>query len=161
MAQDSATVIELLTKAYEQFKERRHLRMILFLASQMAEEYHYIGNYEMAKRFFERVANIYQKERWWKVLSHIMRCLRTCAEQLRNLQQFVKCSVALLNSKLSDAPAATAILHELHGLVRLTPSVPSAFPPLSATIALEIESEQALLSCVACWSPPEVRVTVM
>ena len=49
--------------------------------------------------FFERVANIYQKERWWKVLSHIMRCLRTCAEQLRNLQQFVKCSVALLNNK--------------------------------------------------------------
>ena len=37
VAHDSATVIELLTKAYEQFKERRHLRMILFLASQMAE----------------------------------------------------------------------------------------------------------------------------
>ncbi|KAL1512089.1 hypothetical protein AB1Y20_005361 [Prymnesium parvum] len=155
---DSSTVIELLTNGYEHFKERRYQRMILFIASQTAEEYYYIGNYDKAKQFFERVSNFYQKERWWTVLAHIQRCLRTCAEQLRNLQQFVKCSVALLNNKLSDAAAANGILQQLHGLVRLSPSAPSAFPPLSATIALDVQPEQELLGCVASWSPPQIHL---
>ena len=35
VAADSGLVIELLTKAYEQFKQSRQLRMILFLAAQV------------------------------------------------------------------------------------------------------------------------------
>ena len=64
VAADSGAVIELLTKAYEQFKQSRQLRMILFLATQMAEEYFYAQNFAMAKRFYERVAKTYQKESW-------------------------------------------------------------------------------------------------
>ena len=67
VAADSATLIELLTRAYEHFKQSRQLRMILFLASQMAEEYFYAKDYQMAKRFFERVAKTYQKEQWYQV----------------------------------------------------------------------------------------------
>lgn len=159
--QDSATVIDLLTKAYEQFKERRHLRMILFLASQMAQEYHYMGDYEMAKRFFERVASVYQKEKWWRVLGNIQRSLRNCAVHLTSLLHFVKCSVALLSANLSKEEEATAVLHELHGLVRLTPSAPCPFPPLSTAIWLDVEAEQQLLSCAAEWSPRELHLGQM
>ena len=119
---DSASVIELLTKAYEHFKQSRQLRMILFLASQMAEEYFYSQNYQMAKRFFERVAKTYQKEQWYTVLAHIQRCLRICAQQLGLLTDFVSTSVALLSSRLSTAPEAASILLSLLAIVRVNPS---------------------------------------
>ena len=140
---DSGLVIELLTRAYEHFKQSRQLRMILFLASQMGEEYFFaqvfdarvetcslpthnpaqsihpsliryslspllspslspppplssgwaLQDYEMAKRFFERVAKTYQKEQWYTVLAHIQRCLRVCAIRLSLLNEFVLSSI--------------------------------------------------------------------
>ena len=121
---DSAIVIELLTRAYEHFKQSRQLRMILFLASQMAEEYFSSQDYEMAKRFFERVAKTYQKERWYTVLARIQHCLRVCARQLSLLNEFVSSSVSLLSARLSTAPEAAATLLKLLALVRIAP--PSA-----------------------------------
>ena len=48
----------------------------------MAEEYLHAGNYQMAKRFFERIVQPYQKEGWWLVLASVQRSLLTCAIHL-------------------------------------------------------------------------------
>ena len=122
IAADSGLVIELLTRAYDHFKLSRQLRMILFLASQMAEEYFYAHDYEMAKRFFERVAKTYLKEAWHDVLAHIQRCLRVCAEQLGAPADFIHASVALLSSRLSQPKDAAAVLAALLRLFNRTPS---------------------------------------
>jgi len=47
--------------------------MILFLALQMGQEYLHVQNYDMAKRFFERIITNYQKEQWWPVLAQVRR----------------------------------------------------------------------------------------
>ena len=93
--------------------------MILFLALQMGQEYLHVRNYDMAKRFFERIISNYQKEQWWPVLAQVQRALRECAQQLQLLPDFVSCSVALLAKDLSDAAAAAAALQQLLALVRL------------------------------------------
>ena len=48
----------------------------------MAEEYLHAGNYQMAKRFFERIVQPYQKEGWWLVLASVQRSLLMCAIHL-------------------------------------------------------------------------------
>ena len=102
--------------------------MILFLATQMAEEYFYGHNYQMAKRFFERVAKTYQKERWYSVLAHIQRCLRVCAQNLHLPTEYVSTSIALLSSRLSAAEAANPILISLLNMLEMP------LPPSLATI---------------------------
>ena len=88
----------------------------------MAEEYFYAHNFGMAKRFYERVAKTYQKERWFHVLAHTQRCLRECSQQLGLLDEFVSTSVALLSSRLSSAPEAARVLVGLLTLVKVQPS---------------------------------------
>ena len=104
--------------------------MILFLALQMGQEYLHVQNYDMAKRFFERIISNYQKEQWWPVLAQVQRALRECAQQLQLLPDFVSCSVALLAKNLSTADAAAAALQQLLALVRLgEPASSSAASP--------------------------------
>ena len=55
----------------------------------MAEEYLHAGNYQMAKRFFERIVQPYQKEGWWLVLASVQRLaqdLRAILERQRSLR---------------------------------------------------------------------------
>ena len=66
------------------------------------QEYFFAQDFEMTKRFFERVAKTYQKEGWYTMMAHIQRCLRVCAQQLGLLHEFVSASVALLSARLSS-----------------------------------------------------------
>ena len=156
--EDSEAVIDHLTKAYEHFKKAGYsARMILFLALQMAQEYLYVQNYDMAKRFFERILPSYQKEQWWSVLAQIQRSLRECAVHLKLLPEFVTSSVALLSKHLSDEKGAATALQQLLALVRLADATDSPaalpFPPLSAPMDLTIDSGQGLIRCIAEFAP--------
>jgi hypothetical protein len=48
--------------------------MIYWIASQMAIEYYQIENYQMAKKFFDRVVVAYRKEGWY-TRTYIYICL--------------------------------------------------------------------------------------
>ena len=50
LIEHSPIIIDLLTKAYEHFKQQRATRMILHIASLMAGEYFDSQNYGMAKK---------------------------------------------------------------------------------------------------------------
>ena len=144
--------------------------MILFLALQMGQEYLHVQNYDMAKRFFERIISNYQKEQWWPVLAQVQRALRECAQQLQLLPDVVSCSVALLAKNLSTAAAAAAALQQLLALVRLgepassSAASPSPFLPLSSPLELQVEPAQKLLRCRAAFSHAQLplggRVTL-
>jgi hypothetical protein len=47
----STLIIDLLTKAYEQYKSPKSSRMILYIASQMAHEYYAAEKYAIAKKY--------------------------------------------------------------------------------------------------------------
>ena len=162
--EDSEAVIDHLTKAYEHFKKGGYsARMILFLALQMAHEYLYVRNYDMAKRFYERILPSYQKEQWWALLAQIQTALRECALQLKLLPEYVSACVALLSAHLSDAAGAAAALLQLRALVRLAapselPAPGAPFPPLSAPMELHLEAAQGLLTCTAEFAPSQLAV---
>jgi len=153
---DSAAVIELLTRAYEHVKPTKRSRAIFFLAWQMAQEHLHSENYEMAKRFYERICKQYQKERWWFALAQIMRSLRECALQLRLLPDFVDTSISLLSSKLSTPTEAESILLELLSLVRRAAPLPLPFPPLSSHMLIELSQAQQLISASVEWSSAQL-----
>lgn len=160
-------MIELLTKAYEFYKSSPHLRMIMFIASQMAEEYFFTRNFQMAKRFYERVAVKYQKERWWTILARVQASLRACSLHLGLLPDYVSTSVAMLSAQLSTPAEAAPVLAHLLALVRLAPppgaapdgsAEPPPFPPLASPLTVEMDSAQSLLAAHVEWSEPLVHL---
>lgn len=106
-------VIELLTKAYEQFKRTSarptannamplsprggsssgHSRLTLFLASEIANAYaernrpgvegQQLADAEMALKFYERIAKTYRRDGWYDILGTILSTTRDCARQLK------------------------------------------------------------------------------
>ena len=154
----SAEVIELLTHAYEHFKQGRHSRMIFFLAAQMAQEYFHTHNFEMARRFFERICKSYQREKWWGALAHILRALRLCALELGQVTDFAVRSVALLSRKLSTPSEAAPIMRQLRALVALEPPADAPFPPLASPVTVDTAISSSLCVCYASWSPASVAL---
>ncbi|KAJ3218890.1 hypothetical protein HK099_004896 [Clydaea vesicula] len=78
----SVLVIELLTKAYEQFKFRKCGRTSLYLAGEIARLYYLGGKFDMALKFFDRINKTYRKDRWFYILKHILRETILCASKL-------------------------------------------------------------------------------
>ncbi|CAG8562050.1 3931_t:CDS:10 [Ambispora leptoticha] len=89
--------IELLTKSYEQFKRYKSGRMTLYLASEIASTYFESGKYEMALKFFERIAKTYRKENWHSILESILRLSLKCARELGDWENVIKYLIELLS----------------------------------------------------------------
>ncbi|RHZ80693.1 hypothetical protein Glove_132g6 [Diversispora epigaea] len=77
----STLTIELLTKSYEQFKKQKTGRMTFYLASEIAGTYFMARKYDMALKFFERIAKTYRKENWHTILESILRWSLKCAKE--------------------------------------------------------------------------------
>ncbi|KAI9100994.1 Gryzun, putative trafficking through golgi-domain-containing protein [Phlyctochytrium arcticum] len=103
-------VIELLTKAYEQFKKHRAARMTLFLAAEIARVYEQSGKYEMALKFFERIGKTYRKEHWDFVLKDVLHWSVRCAKALGRWDVVVECLVELLSERMGDTDPEIAAL---------------------------------------------------
>ncbi|KAG9304758.1 hypothetical protein G9A89_003932 [Geosiphon pyriformis] len=98
----SKLTIELLTKSYEQFKKYKSGRMTLYLASEIAGTYFEAGKYEMALKFFERIAKTYRKEHWDAVLESILRLSLRCAKELEAWENVVEYLVELMSNNVSS-----------------------------------------------------------
>ncbi|CAG8498132.1 7467_t:CDS:10 [Ambispora gerdemannii] len=98
----STLTIELLTKSYEQFKKYKSGRMTLHLASEIASTYFESGKYEMALKFFERIAKTYRKEIWHSILESILRLSLKCARDLGAWENVVEYLIELLSDRISQ-----------------------------------------------------------
>ncbi|KAI0244854.1 hypothetical protein L0F63_000853 [Massospora cicadina] len=78
----SPTVIEALSKGYEQFKRHRGDRMTLKVASAIAAAYFRSGKYDLALEFYDRIARAYRKEPWPQLLCAALQQARVCAQRL-------------------------------------------------------------------------------
>ncbi|CAG8557135.1 1723_t:CDS:10 [Racocetra persica] len=95
----STLTIELLTKSYEQFKKQKAGRMTLYLASEIAGTYFEAGKYDMALKFFERIAKTYRKEDWHTILESILNWSLKCAKESGTLDNVVEYLIELLSDK--------------------------------------------------------------
>lgn len=119
----SSLTIELLTKSYEQFKRYRNGRMTLYLAAEIAGTYYETGKFEMALKFFERIGKTYRKEKWYMVLTSILRWSLRCAKELGSWEKAVECLVELMSDDLPMADNKRSdIQKELFDIITIHPA---------------------------------------
>jgi hypothetical protein len=92
----SEMLLEMLNRAYKQFKQRGCKRTMYFVVSEMAEEYYGRGEYDKARRLFESVSTSYRQEHWWSVLGNTLQRLLECAIMLDRGREFVIAAIELM-----------------------------------------------------------------
>lgn len=95
--------IDLLTRAYEQFKNHSSTRMTLILAYEIAKTYIETGKHEVAMKFFEKIINSFRKECWPQILSKVLLDSISCAQIVKgNDNLIINNSIELLSPLLSS-----------------------------------------------------------
>ncbi|KAI0687431.1 Gryzun, putative trafficking through golgi-domain-containing protein [Cytidiella melzeri] len=149
-------ILELYTRSYELFKKySTHSganlgRQTLWIAYRIARTYHDSGKFDMAVKFFERIAKTYRRESWDVMLRPLLKTWYACAQQLGDMEL----SVQLLLEMLAYGPAADdedfdAIQEDLLAVFRST--VPSSS---DAPLVVDLNDAEPLLDySVVFWSP--------
>ncbi|KAJ7350608.1 Gryzun, putative trafficking through golgi-domain-containing protein [Mycena albidolilacea] len=155
-------ILELYTKAYELFKKyapansqnQNQGRLTLWIAYRIGQTYYESGKFQMAVRFFERIAKSYRREKWGLLLRPLLATWYACARQLGDVELSIRLLVEMLGygGEESDDPASL----EEDLLAVLKSSVPSTPDPEPMVIDLA-ESQPMFGSSVAFWAA-EVKV---
>ncbi|PIL33423.1 hypothetical protein GSI_04045 [Ganoderma sinense ZZ0214-1] len=156
-------VLELYTRAYELFKKwspqqnNNPGRLTLWIAYRIAQTYYESGKFDMAVRFFERIARTYRRESWESLLHPLLSQWYKCAQQLGDVDLSVKLLVEMLGYGASaSADDPDALQDDLLAVLQST--VPSATDePLVVDLS---ESKPLLKTSVVFWEP-EVDVGVL
>ncbi|KZV82442.1 hypothetical protein EXIGLDRAFT_843706 [Exidia glandulosa HHB12029] len=87
-----ALVLELYTRAYDLFKKFSPTasRLTLYIAYHIALAYHNGGKFDLAVRFFERIAKTYRREQWGMLLNPILRTWYASARQMHEVEPAVR-----------------------------------------------------------------------
>lgn len=116
MFQHSHAVIDLLMKAYEQYKLAKSSRMVYHIGSEMGREYFTAREYANAKRLFDSVAGLYRQEAWVTLLWPCLGTLKECARKLCLLKEYIEYSLEMAALPiLSDLELEAATLQNEDG----------------------------------------------
>ncbi|KAI9511510.1 Gryzun, putative trafficking through golgi-domain-containing protein [Russula earlei] len=149
-------VVELYTKAYELFKKHSplsnghgHGRLTLRIVGRIAETYYMAGKFDMAVRFFERIAKTYRQERWGAMLRPLLTTWYKCAQQLGDVELSVKILAEMLaHGAYEDEDDGTVLQEDLLSVLKST--VPSSVEePLPVDLS---DSEPIFDTSVVFWS---------
>ncbi|OCH86086.1 hypothetical protein OBBRIDRAFT_890731 [Obba rivulosa] len=151
-----AVMVELYTKAHDNFKHFRtagnqgHDRFILWIVNKIAETYCMQRKYQVAVRFFERIARTYRHEGWTSLLLPLLLTWYQCAQQLGDMELSVRLLIEMLSHGAGyrrDDP--DAMQEDLMAVLKST--VPSS---TNKPLVIEpSESEPILESCIVFWKP--------
>ncbi|EIN06785.1 hypothetical protein PUNSTDRAFT_115294 [Punctularia strigosozonata HHB-11173 SS5] len=153
-------ILELYTRAYELFKKYSPSvgtgqgRQTLLIAYRIAQTYYESGKFDMAVRFFERIAKTYRRERWNSMLAPLLVTWYKCAQQLGDVELTVRLLVEMLaNGAKMDDDDEASVQDDLLAVLRST--VPSSSDePLIVDLS---ESSPLLDASVVFWQG-EVKV---
>ncbi|KII95624.1 hypothetical protein PLICRDRAFT_662357 [Plicaturopsis crispa FD-325 SS-3] len=152
-------VLELYTKSYELFKKynptsaqgQSQGRLTLWIAYRIAQTYYDSGKFDMAVRFFERIAKTYRREKWGTMLRPLLSTWYSCAKALGDVELTVRLLIELLGH--GDVEESGALQEDLLAVLKST--VPSTLDePFLVDLS---ESEPIFSTSVIFWSP-EVKV---
>ncbi|KIP04097.1 hypothetical protein PHLGIDRAFT_31528 [Phlebiopsis gigantea 11061_1 CR5-6] len=156
-----AIILELYTRSYELFKKysasnasQNQGRQTLWIAYRIAQTYYESGKFDMAVRFFERIAKTYRREKWDVMLVPLLSTWYRCAQQLGDMELSVQLLLEMLThgaSTTDDEP--DAIQEDLLAVLKST--VPADLDhPLVVDL---LDTEPLLDSSIVFWSS-EVKV---
>ncbi|CAL1711378.1 unnamed protein product [Somion occarium] len=101
-------VLELYTRAYELFKKystsssQSQGRLTLWIAYLIAQTYYESGKFEMAVRFFERIAKTYRREQWDALLRPLLSTWYRCAQHLGDMELSVQLLLEIIGHGPQD-----------------------------------------------------------
>ncbi|KAH7928708.1 hypothetical protein BV22DRAFT_1004322 [Leucogyrophana mollusca] len=148
-------ILELYTKSYELFKKysspASQGRLTLWIACRIAHTYYESGKFDMAVRFFERIAKTYRREKWGTMLRPLLGTWYACAQKLGDIDMTVKLLIEMIGYGDTDEPGT--LQEDLLAVLRS--SVPSK-PDEPLMVDLK-ESEPLLDTTMLFWKS-EVRV---
>ncbi|EMD33144.1 hypothetical protein CERSUDRAFT_118207 [Gelatoporia subvermispora B] len=151
-----AVIVELYTKAHDHFKQFRatgahgHDRFILWIVNRIAETYCMQRKYQVAVRFFERIARTYRGEGWNSLLLPLLTMWYRCAQQLGDMELSVRLLVEMLSHGEEYNRSDPEVMQE-DLLAVLKSTVPSSTD--ESLVIDSSESEPILESCVVFWKP--------
>ncbi|GLB37359.1 putative foie gras liver health family 1 [Lyophyllum shimeji] len=152
-------ILELYTKTYELFKKYTVVepqnpaqgRLTLWIAHRIAQTYYHSGKYDMAMRFFERIAKTYRREKWGLLLRPLLSTWYACARELGDIDLSVKLLVEMLGHDAREEEPAS-LEEDLVAILKNT--VPTSDEALLVNLS---ESQPIFDSNVVFWAP-EVKV---
>ncbi|KAJ7716532.1 Gryzun, putative trafficking through golgi-domain-containing protein [Mycena metata] len=155
-------ILELYTKAYELFKKyapanaqnQNQGRLTLWIAYRIGQTYYESGKFDMAVRFFERIAKSYRREKWGLLLRPLLATWYACARQLGDVELSIRLLVEMLGYGVEESEDPASLEEDLLAVLRN--SIPSTPDPEPMAIDLG-ESQPMLDSSVAFWTS-EVKV---
>ncbi|TFK21997.1 glutathione transferase omega-1 [Coprinopsis marcescibilis] len=153
-------VLELYTKAYELFKkyskpsQGQASRLTLLIACRIAETYYTSGKYDMAIRFFERIAKTYRKEGWYTMLRPLLSTWHSCAKRIEDVNSSIKLLLEMMGHDLQEGEDPEGLQDNLLAILQDT-------VPFSTDDVVVFDLEDALpifQTSVVFWEP-EVDVS--
>ncbi|KAG6866197.1 hypothetical protein C0991_007222 [Blastosporella zonata] len=150
-------ILELYTKAYELFKKHTVVdpqnptqsRLTLWIAYRIALTYYDSAKYDMAIRFFERIATIYRRESWDPLLQPLLSTWYGCARELGDIELSIRLLIEMLGHNTAiNAEESNSV--EDHLLAILKSTVPSSDEPLVVDL---LDSRSIFEHNVVFWAP--------
>ncbi|TFY61713.1 hypothetical protein EVJ58_g4338 [Rhodofomes roseus] len=151
-----ALILELYTRAYDLFKAytpkdaHGHGRLTLWIAYRIAQTYYESGKFDLAVRFFERIAKTYRREQWDSLLRPLLTTWYSCAQQMGDMELSVRLLFEMLGHGLKTQDDDEDSTQE-DLLAVLKSSVPSS--PEEPLLIDHSESEPILQTCAVFWRP--------
>ncbi|KAI0827923.1 Gryzun, putative trafficking through golgi-domain-containing protein [Trametes gibbosa] len=155
-----AIVLELYTRAYELFKKwspqgvQNLGRLTLWIAYRIAQTYYESGKFDMAVRFFERIAKTYRKESWESLLHPLLSQWYACAQQLGDMELSVKLLIEMFaygsNASADDPDALQDDL-----LAVLQSTVPSS---TDEPVVVDLSDSKPILDVSVVFWDSEINV---
>ncbi|KAF8918186.1 Gryzun, putative trafficking through golgi-domain-containing protein [Mucidula mucida] len=123
----------LYTKAYELFKKhtptlpqsQSQARLTLWIAYRIGQTYFDSGKFDMAVRFFERIARTYRRESWDTMLRPLLTTWYACVQQLGDVELSVRLLIEMLGHGLEDVDEPGTLQGDLLEVLKSTvPTTP-------------------------------------
>ncbi|KAI0343684.1 hypothetical protein BDW22DRAFT_1328221 [Trametopsis cervina] len=153
-------ILELYTRSYELFKKYSPSsgtnlgRQTLWIAYRIARTYHDSGKFDMAVKFFERIAKTYRRENWDTMLRPLLTTWYACAQQLGDMELGVQLLVEMLaHGATADEDEPDAIQEDLLAVLKSTvPSNPDT------PLVVDLSDGEPLLDYSVIFWAPEVKI---
>ncbi|KAG2153198.1 Gryzun, putative trafficking through golgi-domain-containing protein [Suillus clintonianus] len=149
-------ILELYTKSYEMFKKYSSTtsqgRLTLWIAYRIAHTYYESEKFDVAIRFFERIAKTYRREKWKNMLRPLLSTWYACAQKLSDVELMVTLLVEMIGYA-QDVDESRTLQEDL--LAVLESSVPVS---TGNSLVVDLKESDPLLDTMLVFWTPEVRV---
>ncbi|EPQ55211.1 hypothetical protein GLOTRDRAFT_41884 [Gloeophyllum trabeum ATCC 11539] len=146
-------ILELYTKSYELFKQyapantQNQGRQTLYIAYRIAQTYYDSGKFDMAVRFFERIAKTYRRESWGSMMAPLLSTWYRCAQQLGDVELSVRLLIEMIGHGEDHPEDSSELAEDLLAVMQST--APSSSD--EAVVVDLSESEPIFDSEVVFW----------